>query len=134
MLKSQWLYTRANQMILDGCAFAFSIWLAYVIRFDGQLNRPEFRLLVLVIPILVTARLLVHHLLGIYRQVWKFISFADVLDIAKSIALVSAVLVGIRLVLVARGSQSVWASISLSVIVLEGLLSLSTSIGARAVR
>jgi FlaA1/EpsC-like NDP-sugar epimerase/lipopolysaccharide/colanic/teichoic acid biosynthesis glycosyltransferase len=134
MLKSQWLYTSVNQMILDGCAFALSAWLAYIIRFDGQLGRLESRQLVFGVPMLAAVRLLVHHKSGIYRQVWKFISFSDVLEITNSIALVSAVLLSARFISAAYGFSSFWASIPISVIILEGFLSLSTSIGIRSLR
>ena len=134
MLWSHFLYTRTNQMILDGCAFALSLYLAYMVRYEGGLGQSEFRQLVAVVSVIVAARLLIHHMLGIYRQVWKFLSFSDVLDIAKSISIVSVILVAIRLFFTRHNSFSNWAAIPFSVIVLEGLLSLSTSIGARSLR
>jgi len=134
MLKPQWLYTRANQMILDGFAFALSIWLAYVIGLDGRLDGPEFHQWILVVPAVVSIRLLAHHILGIYRQVWKFVSFSDVTEIAKSIAMVSAVLLGARVVFATRAASTAWAGIPMSVIVLEGFLSLWISISIRALR
>ena len=134
MRRSHLLYTRTNQMILDGCAFALSLWLAYIVRLEGRLGPFEYHQLLLGVPILVTARLLVHNVLGIYRQVWKFVSFSDVLDIAKSIAIVSAIFVAIRLVFTGQDSLSTWATVPFSIIVLEGFLSLSTSMGARSLR
>jgi len=133
-LRSQWLYTRSNQIIIDICAFSLSLWLAYIIRFDGRVDPSQYRLLVFGGLIVVAARVLVHQLFGIYRQVWKFLSFSDLLDIAKSIAVVSVILAGVRLLFVVNDAPGWAVSIPFSVIVLEGLLSLSTSISARALR
>jgi FlaA1/EpsC-like NDP-sugar epimerase len=134
MQRSQWLYTRTNQMILDSGAFAIAACLAYIIRFEGRLDAPELQQLIFSVPLVVVVRLLAHHLSGIYRQVWKFISFSDVLEIAKSIAIVSAILLAARVLFATVGSFRLWASIPISVIILEGFLSLSISIGIRALR
>jgi len=134
MLKSQLIYTRTNQRILDGCAFALSLCLAYVVSFDGQLGQTEYRQLIVAIPILVVARVFVHQMFGIYRHVWKFISFSDIVEISKSIFFVSAIILAARLLFTSRGFASAWASIPLSVIFLEVFFSLALSIGARSLR
>jgi len=134
MLKSQLIYTRTNQRILDGCAFALSLCLAFIVSFDGKLGQSEYRQLMVALPLLVAARIFVHQMFGIYRHVWKFISFSDILEISKSVFFVSAILFAIRLVLTSRASSSIWSSVPLSVIFLEVFFSLALSIGARSLR
>jgi FlaA1/EpsC-like NDP-sugar epimerase/lipopolysaccharide/colanic/teichoic acid biosynthesis glycosyltransferase len=134
MNSSQLLYTRLNQVIIDGCAFAVSLVLAYFIRFDGSLGPFELHQLKYWLPILVAARLLLHGALGIYRQVWKFLSFSDALDIARSIVIVSGLLVILRFALTGQSAFASLARIPLSIIVLDGFLSLSLSMSARALR
>jgi FlaA1/EpsC-like NDP-sugar epimerase len=131
---SNFLYTRTNQMILDGVAFAVSLFLAYVLRFDGSLGAFEFHQLAVWLPILVAARLLVNCLLGIYRQVWKFLSFTDALDIVKSIFLVSTILIIIRSIPMGQGYFAASAKIPLSVIALDAFFCVALCMGARAVR
>jgi FlaA1/EpsC-like NDP-sugar epimerase len=134
MLKRQWLYTKTNQMILDGCAFAASAVLAYVVRFDGKLSHVAFHEIVPGLLVIVGVRLATNQLLGIYRQVWKFISFSDVAEITKSIAVGTVALIGVWFALVLGGSHNFWVSVPFSIVVLEAFFSLSSSVGIRALR
>lgn len=134
MLKRQWLYTKTNQMILDGCAFAASAVLAYLVRFDGKLSLSGFRQIAIGLLVIVAVRLLIHQMLGIYRQVWKFISFPDVVAITKSIAIGTSAFLTVRFALVLEGAHNLWVSVPFSLVVLEAFFSLSSSIGVRALR
>ncbi len=134
MPHSSFLYTRANQVILDGLAFATSLVLAYLLRFDGNLGPFEIHQLVVWLPILVATRLIIACFLGIYRQVWKFLSFSDALEIAKSTFLVSLALLTIRFVPINRVQFASLAKIPVSVIALEGLFCLILCLSVRALR
>lgn len=134
MPKTFALYTRTNQMIIDGFAFAISLCLAYFIRFEGGPARSDLHQLAFWLPVLVSSRLAVHFILGIYRQVWKFLSFSDGLEIAKSILLVSGILLLIRLVVPNQEPYAALLMIPFSIIVLEALLSFSASLSVRALR
>jgi len=127
-------YSRTNQVIFDGISFSLAFVLAYSIRFEGWPSHSDLRQMYLWLPILVAARILVHFSRGIYRQVWKFISFSDVIQIAQSVALVSSVLVVLRFVFLGTGQFSEWIRIPISIIVLEGLLSLTASMLIRGAR
>ena len=128
------LYSRANQMILDGGAFATALIFAYLIRFESWPLGSDLNQLLLWLPILVSTRLIVHYLLGIYRHVWKFVSFSDAIEIAKSIAIVSALLTAVRLFFLGHSAFDEWVRLPLSVIALEGLLSLAFTMAIRALR
>jgi FlaA1/EpsC-like NDP-sugar epimerase len=128
------LYSRANQIILDGCAFAGAFLAAYLIRFDGWPSGFDARQMLIWLPILVAARLSVYVGLGIYRRVWKFVSFSDATEIAKSIAIMSGLLLILRFVVPGNGNVANWVRIPTSVIALEGLLSLLGSLGVRGLR
>jgi FlaA1/EpsC-like NDP-sugar epimerase len=127
-------YSRANQVILDCCAFAFSFAAAYLIRFEGWPVGSDLRQFLLWLPLLVAARLAVYFSLGIYRRVWKFVSFSDAIEIAKSIAIVSALLTLPRLLVHGPGGFAAWMRIPLGVIALDGLLALLGSLGVRGMR
>jgi len=128
------LYSRTNQVILDSCLISLSFVAAYCIRFEGWPVGGDQRQLLVWLPILLAARLLVHFVRGIYRQVWKFVSFSDALDIAKSTAMVSLALVGLRLLYPASGPFAAWIRIPISIIALEGLLTLTFAMAIRGLR
>ena len=134
MTKAFSLYSRLNQVLLDASAFALSFALAYVIRFEAWPAGADLRQLLVWLPVLVCARLLLHHFMGIYRHVWKFLSFSDGLEIAKSIATISVSLAVLRLAFPGHSFFSQLMRIPLSIIALEGLLSLSISMSVRALR
>jgi FlaA1/EpsC-like NDP-sugar epimerase len=131
---NNFLYSRANQVLLDGSCFAISFLLAYLIRFESLPTGTDLRQYLLWLPLLVLARLAVHYLFGIYRQIWKFVSFSDAISLAESIAVVSVLLAAVRLLYPGHGEIGDWARIPLSVIALEGLLSMTGSLAIRALR
>ena len=105
-----------------------------MIRFEGWPKGLDLRQLLLWLPIVVFARLAVHLMMGMYRLVWRFISFSDAIELAKSIAAVSAVLMALRLCVYGNEPWAILARLPLSVIVLDGLLSLTASMGTRGLR
>ncbi len=131
---NEWFYTRINQIILDACCFAAAFIAAYVIRFEAWPSSGDLRQMLTWLPILVTARLMVHATFGIYRHIWKFVSFGDVVEIAKSLALVSAFLTALRFLASGPDAFSAWLRIPVSVIALEGLGSLAASMSIRGLR
>ncbi|HEY0704006.1 MAG TPA: polysaccharide biosynthesis protein [Candidatus Acidoferrales bacterium] len=128
------LYSRTNQLILDGSVFAFSLLAAYAIRFESWPAGPNRTQFLLWLPILVSLRLATYYFRGNYRMVWKFISLDDALELAKSIAWVSIVLLALRYLLPPQLSVTKWLALPSSIIALEGLLALTGSLGVRAFR
>src|SRR6266853_4051106 len=128
------LYSRTNQVLLDGCCFAVSFIGAYIIRFESWPSGPNLRQLVVWLPVLVSVRLGVHFLRGIYRQVWRFVSFLDSIEIAKSIVIVSGIFALLGLLLPSSEPLGLWSGVPLSVIALDGLLSFTSSMGIRGLR
>ena len=129
-----WFYSRFNQVVLDGCCFAAALIIAYVVRFEAWPAGADLRQMLTWLPILVAARLLVHGSFGIYRHIWKFVSFGDAVEIAKSLALVSALLTALRFLASGNDSLSALLRIPISVIALEGLGSLAASMAIRGLR
>lgn len=127
-------YSRTNQLIVDGSIFVISFALAYLIRFEGFLDWGHAKQFLLWFPYLVAARLLVNWKLGIYRFIWRYVSLPDALAIARSLSLVTVGLLGLRLFYPPGMIFGARLRLPLSVIALEYLLSLSGSLGARALR
>jgi FlaA1/EpsC-like NDP-sugar epimerase len=134
MFKRIDFYSRTNQFLIDSCIFAAALIAAYIIRFEGWPPGPERPQFMVWLPILVAARLLVYYARGTYRLVWRFISLPDAVEIAKSISIVTLALLVLRLFLPGSISVGTLVKLPLSVIALEGLLSLTGSLSARALR
>jgi len=128
------LYTRTNQFIIDGLIFASSFTVAYAFRFEGVPDWPHFKQLLLWLPYLVAARLYVNWKLGIYKFIWRYVSLNDALAIARSLAVVSGVLLALRFLYPGQAVFAARFHVPLSVIVLEYLLSLAGCLGGRALR
>ena len=127
-------YTRTNQLVMDGAIFATSFAAAYLIRFEGAPPWPATAQLLLWLPYLVAARLYVNWKLGIYRFIWRYVSLPDAVAIARSLSLVTALLVGFRLLYRDTLPFADWMRVPLGIIALEYFLSLTGTIGARAWR
>jgi FlaA1/EpsC-like NDP-sugar epimerase len=134
MIRRPRIYTRTNQLIIDGTIFAASFTLAYLIRFEGVPAWATTTQFLLWLPYLVAARLYVNWKSEIYHFIWRYVSLPDVLAIARSLSLVTAVLVALRFLYPDRLAFSGWVHVPLSIIALEYLLSLTGTLGARVLR
>ena len=94
----------------------------------------DLRQLLFWLPVLVSFRLFASYSRGIYQLVWRFVSLADALKIAKSIAIVTLGLLALRLLVPEHRVITYWIKLPLSIIALEGLLSLTGSLTIRALR
>jgi len=128
------LYTRTNQVIVDGIIFATSFGLAYAIRFEGLPQWQHLKQFLLWLPYLVALRLYINWRLGIYRFIWRYVSLTDAVTNAQSLCVVTTLLLGLRLFYPDWMIFARWVRLPLSVIALEFLLSLVGSFGVRALR
>ena len=119
------LYTRTNQLIIDAVIFTFSFAAAYLIRFEGVPAWAVTKQFLLWFPYVLAARLLVNWRLGIYRLIWRYVSLADAIVIGRSLSIVTAVLLAVRLFYPEDVIFSQWAHLPLGIIALEYLLSLT---------
>lgn len=127
-------YSRAAQMLLETLVFAIAVWLAYWLRFDGQMpgfRRTERDLLLLILPL---ARLSAHKVFGIYDMVWRYVNRLDAEMLAITSAFVSGGLLILRLLLPVEAGRPHLLSPPLGVIALEYLLVASGTVGLRALR
>jgi FlaA1/EpsC-like NDP-sugar epimerase len=128
------LYTRTNQLIVDGVIFATSFALAYAIRFEGVPQWPFLKQFLIWVPYLVALRLYVNWKLGIYRFIWRYVSLSDAIAITRALSVATGFLLALRLVYPSWAIFAGRLKISLTVIALEFLLSLIGCLGARALR
>ena len=128
------LYTRTNQMIIDSGIFAISLAVAFSLGSDGWSGGSELKKFLFWAAFVIPVRQWCHWSRGIYRQIWRFVSFSDAVQIGESIAIPSLIFVSIRLLYPAGAPFSQLLRIPISVIALEGLCSFTLSMAARALR
>jgi len=79
------VYSRTNQVIVDGILVAMATTAAYLFRFDGELPASMAHQLQQVLPFAVLLSLSVNTLTGVYKQIWRFFGLRDAARLAGSV-------------------------------------------------
>ncbi|MBU3937717.1 MAG: polysaccharide biosynthesis protein, partial [Proteobacteria bacterium] len=90
--------------------------LAYVIRFDGAVPQEQRANIATALGFLLPAKLVLFHLFGLYRGMWRYTSLADLLNILKACVVAGFITLGGILLL------NRFEGFSRSVFVLDALL------------
>ncbi len=78
-------YKRQMMMVLlDFGLVAFSYYLSYRLRFDSGDFRRYFHVFLASLPIIISTKLIVFYLFGIYKGFWQYISIRDVSQYVRS--------------------------------------------------
>jgi len=128
------LYSRWSQRVLDAAVFGSALFAAFLLRLEGLPEGQDLRQLLLWLPALVAARMLVFRACGVYRLVWRFFSMTDAIRMARSLAILTAVLVAVRFLAYGPGMGRALLRLPLGIIAMEGLLSATGSLGLRVSR
>ena len=128
------LYTRTNQFLLDFAASAAALVAAFAAHSEGKLGPIQIRQLLLWLPLVIVVRFAVNGMLGVYRLVWRFVSLSDALKIAGAFLLTTLLFFGLVTDYPSRAPLAELVRIPLSVVFLEGLLSLFLALGLRTLR
>jgi FlaA1/EpsC-like NDP-sugar epimerase len=91
-LASRIIYTRPIQLAIDATIVAASFIFAYLLRFDGHLYGYYPHQMVVMLPYAVALFLVVNHLWGINRFMWRYTSFREAVAIAESVGTSAAIL------------------------------------------
>ena len=96
------IFTRPNFWVLlcsDGFLVGLAYYLAYYLRFDGQIP-PEFlSAWQTTVSIVVIIKLIFLYLLDLYRGMWRYTGIHDMLNLLKANLLASAIIISIILIL-----------------------------------
>jgi FlaA1/EpsC-like NDP-sugar epimerase len=124
-------YSKTNQYIIDGAIAAIAFFLAYQIRFEGDVPPQYVFQFWGLLPLIIAGRLLVNTGFGTYRRLWRYVSVVDVVHLTVPYALFSSLLIVLRLFL---PDFLLAFRIPLSVIVIEALISFPGALGVRLLR
>lgn len=117
LMWAQWRNPKLYVMFLaDAACFALAHLVAYLIRFDFNVNGFKIRLIVSTIVYLIPLKLILFYFFGLYRGMWRYSSLGDFLRLSQACVLSS--LVFASMVLFSRD----YLYFSRSIIILDGLL------------
>jgi FlaA1/EpsC-like NDP-sugar epimerase len=120
--------TRVAAAALDFVIVLSAGMAAYLARFEGTIPGSFFRQLLVLVPVLAMLRIGANWVCGVYRMVWRYVGLAEALRFAQACAIVSVLLLVVRLVLGRVDSHFIFPY---SIIVMEGALSFLGMAGAR---
>lgn len=126
------LFLRSRHLIaLDAVSLAVSVWLAFVLRFEGHVPPPAFvRTSVIFAAIVVPIKLVIFLRAGLYRRLWRYASIAEVERVLAGVAastVCCAIIGGVLL----PASGLTTTRVPLSVLALDSLLSAALIIAPR---
>ena len=127
-------YSRAAQMGVELGVFVAAVWLAYWLRFEGQMSdfhRFQMMAFLVLVP---AARWATNLAFGIYNMIWRYVTLMDAALLALSLGAVSAILVFLRISLPPEVPAAHVFQMPLGVIAMEYFLGLGGSLGVRALR
>jgi FlaA1/EpsC-like NDP-sugar epimerase len=124
----KFVYSRTNQLLIDGSIVAVALWVAYMIRFDGDLPAPYYRQFVILLPFAVSLYVTSNYISGLYNLVWRFIEMRDAVAIANVVAPAATVLIMYRLI------DSGPLPIPLGVLLIHPFFTFSAFVGVRLTR
>jgi UDP-GlcNAc:undecaprenyl-phosphate GlcNAc-1-phosphate transferase len=126
VLGGRLLYKRQiTTMLLDLALACLSLSAAYLLRYEGVLEKRFVEQFAQVLPFIVIFKLPLLYYFGVYRSMWRYTGAADVSAIAKAGTL-GSLLAGLALLVVYRSE-----ALNRSVLLLDWVLFLVLAVGAR---
>src|SRR5690242_123518 len=98
------LYSSLNQKIIDALMVGFSFYLAYWIRFEGNIPAASRYQMWLLLPAFMLGQVLITAAMGNYRLIWRYLSLTDAIMLARGYAVLAAILLLFRF-----GASERWA-------------------------
>jgi FlaA1/EpsC-like NDP-sugar epimerase len=125
------VFRKISQGLIDLVVFAFSLFAAYFVRFEGAIPDNFLKQLISLLPYIIIARSISFQAFSVYKIVWRYISIRDVSRILKAILPVTSILILARYLM---PNSVALLRIPISVITLEFLLVILGTAGIRMVR
>jgi FlaA1/EpsC-like NDP-sugar epimerase len=110
-------------VILDVFIVGFSTMAAYAIRFGfvGMVQAKYLYQMMLLVPVLILARVVLNALLGVYRVVWRYVGLRETLRFVRAVAVGSALLSVVLLLLrYATSERYELLQVPIGIIIIEG--------------
>jgi UDP-GlcNAc:undecaprenyl-phosphate GlcNAc-1-phosphate transferase len=82
---------RIFEILLDSCLVALAYYSAYLLRFEGVMPGEQITILIRTLPLVIAIHIFFFMLGGVYRGIWRYAGVDDLVVIAKSVFVGSAV-------------------------------------------
>ncbi len=82
---------RIFEILLDSCLIALAYYSAYLLRFDGNLDREQLPIFIQTLPLIIAIQIFFFLVGGVYKGIWRYVGVDDLVDIAKSVFVGSAI-------------------------------------------
>ncbi len=112
-------------LLIDALVLMGAHLMAYALRFEDGIPEPLANLLVRTLPVVVLAKLILLHLLGLRTQVWRHTGASDVIRVVAATAAGAAFTLLLYVFVTERGLYSG------AVVVFDAVLSFTGLVGAR---
>ena len=76
---------RVFEVLLDVWLVSFGYWLAYFLRFEGELYVTNFPMFLGSLPIVQASLLTAYFAFGVYRGMWRYTSITDLVTYVKAV-------------------------------------------------
>ncbi len=81
------IHGRILQVFTDMAFIVLAYYLAYLLRFEGSFDREVNGYYLLTVPLVLSAKMMVFFLSGLYRKTWKHAGIGDLVKIFKAVSL-----------------------------------------------
>ena len=77
--------------VFDIAVGAFSIYLSFLLRFDGKVPEEYYSLLMISMPWFSLTQIIIFYLFGLYARIWRYTSIYDLYAISNSVFFASVI-------------------------------------------
>ncbi len=95
-LKRYFSLGRVGQLVIDACAVAVSVAMAFVIRFDGHIEPDYLTQFSLVAPVWIGMQLAFNWIFGVYRRLWRYTGLTEIVELACAVGVTSLIVLTAR--------------------------------------
>ena len=123
--------SRPAQLLIDAGVIGLSFWLAYLFRFDGQIQSLYSTQLLLLLPYVIAVQIAANYLWGVYSFIWRFVGLTEAIVIVKAIGSTAALTILLRVAALGRFEPAI---VPVGVVVMLPILAFFGMLGVRALR
>ena len=74
-------------ILLDALASAFSLYIAFILRFEFSIPQQFMGILVQWLPLFILTQIVVFYVSGLYARIWRYTSLFDLLAIIRAVTI-----------------------------------------------
>jgi FlaA1/EpsC-like NDP-sugar epimerase len=128
------LVFKGAQILIDLAVLSLAFWIAFLLRFEFDLELRNFKLLFFTWPYVIVLKYMVLSLFGIPNFSWRYIGIKESTRMLTALAVATVILVVIRISFAPVGGYSKFVIIPLGVLGIDFVLAFMGIAGVRVLR